>query len=178
MGSHPNKVQELKSAISRELLEKFQVRIAESRDTRVIHLLEYLTNPDFIFKGVYQFCTLINKSEITEYSITKIRWLDVCIDTNDEELETESEDDDNKRLNLAQELEVYIKKKTNVQSSGAVGVSLDLYVKLEMALYESRKNFRPELLEKLYQTLLTLRTTSVELEIAFNSMNLFHKNQE
>ena len=70
-----NKLQELKSAISRELLERFQIRIAERRDTRVIHLLEYLTNPDFIFKGVDQFGTAIDKSVITEYAITQIRRL-------------------------------------------------------------------------------------------------------
>ena len=131
-----NKLQELKSAISGDLLERFQIRIAERRDTRVIHLLEYLTNPDFIFKGVDQFGIAINKPEITKYAIAQIRRLypDVCIESNDEEVETESEDDDSKRLNLAQELEEYIKKKSNVQSSGAVGVSLDLYVKRAMAL--------------------------------------------
>ena len=51
--------------------------------------------------------TFGNKSVITEYAITQIRRLypDVCIDTNDEELEAKSKDDDNTRLNLAQELE-------------------------------------------------------------------------
>ena len=37
-----NKLRELKSAISQELIRSFENRIAERRGTRVVHLLEYL----------------------------------------------------------------------------------------------------------------------------------------
>ena len=77
------------------------------------------------------------------------------------------------RLNLAQQLEQYVKKKSNLQTSRAAGISIGLYVKREMALYESGKNYRPELLEKLHQSFLTLRPTSVEPDRAFSSRNLF-----
>ena len=132
--------------MSKDLLDSFENRIAQRRDTRGIQLLEYLSNPDFIFKKCDQFGVPINKSEITECAVTQIQRLysDICIYSNDEESEAESKEGANTHLNLAQQLEEYVKRETYLQVTKSVGISIGLYVKREMDLYESRKKCRPE----------------------------------
>ena len=75
-----------------------------------------------------------------------------------------------KMLTLSEEFQVYLKEPgrqtKEVQSVGAQ------IINKEMQLFEATKK-RPENIEKIYRSLLTIRPTSVEAERAFSAMGLF-----
>ena len=75
-----------------------------------------------------------------------------------------------KIFTLSEEFQVFLKEPgRQIKEVQSVGAQI---INKEMQLFEATKK-RPENLEKIYRSLLTIRLTSVEAERAFSAMGLF-----
>ena len=73
-------------------------------------------------------------------------------------------------MTLSEEFQAFLKKPwLKIEDVQMIGAQI---ISKEMQLFEATKK-RPEILESLYCSLLTIRPTSVEAEQAFSAMGLF-----
>ena len=170
------KLGELQSNISKELIQRFSVRIGERRNDHLVHLFEYLKKSSCINQPEDHLGHKICRQKIAAMATTLIQRLFgnnksdkvasneevTTSNTNGQETQTQ--------MTLAQELYAFVaddkneeEQYNNVSSRG---------VQKEMMLYEITKT-RPNNLEKLYAALKTIKPTLVEAERAFSVLGYF-----
>jgi hypothetical protein len=165
--------------ISSRIKEQFELRIEERRICELVHLMEYLSDPDYLMSKKDQFDHKIQRSKIEQLATRLLQRLFPSGDEEDmqEEINDEIEMElcanpgpTDKNLSLKEKLYQFTNKsRSGPQLKYDIGSQL---VKKEMNLFEATKN-RPSNLEKLYNALMTIPPTSVEPERAFSSASLF-----
>ena len=145
--------------------------------------MEYLKSPDFLQQSYDKLGTKIRKNKITNLA-TKLQQRlfkqQVTTDTVNETMQSTSDSNVNndgndeaslsKHITLSEEFQVFLKEPgLKIEEVQSVRAQI---INKEMQLFEATKK-RPENLENLYRSLLTIRPTSVEAERAFSAMGLF-----
>lgn len=168
----------LKSAISKNLKERFWLRIDERRNAELIHLFEYLNKASFIDEPRDQLGHDIRRTKISQLAKNLLERLFLSnepgqdITTEEREQTTIlSGQDSQMPMSLAEELNEFIAGDDGRKNVICSAISSRL-VQKEMMLYET-SNKRPENLEKLYIALKTIKPTSVEAERAFSALGYF-----
>ena len=167
---------ELDTDISHKLKECFQTRILQRRDTELVHLISYLHDPSQR-KGKDQFGFKIEREKIADLATKMARRMFTI--KEEEKLEETEESNDKTlpttNLTFKQKLEKRIEEsKYTASKTKPLQTS---FIKKEMDLFEASLSRgapeRPEHLELLYQSLLTLPPSSVTSERAFSAAGLF-----
>ena len=177
----------LKEALVREILKR--------RNTTLVHLFEYLKDPDYIKKRKDIFGEPIQKFEIVELAQRLHERLfpvqvkqEVNEAATDDELDQDQHED--KPLTTKEKFALALKQSKACSSgklkSGTNGEMSNKkrkkskicsnLIEKEMAVYEDKENTkfkRPHNLENLYQALLTIPPTSIESERSFSATGLF-----
>ena len=170
------KLGELQSNISKELIQRFSVRIGERRNDQLVHLFEYLKKSSYINQPEDHLGHKICRQKIAAIATTLIQRLFgnngfdkvasneevTTSNTNGQETQTQ--------MTLAQELHAFVADDKNEEEQYN-DVSSQV-VQKEMMLHEITKT-RPNNLEKLYAALKTIKPTSVEAERAFSVLDYF-----
>lgn len=154
----------------------------------MVHLLEYLNSPDFFKESVDEFGIKTSKNIIINLATELQQRLfkqQVATETVKETTKLLSDSNVNnegldqggptKILTLSEEFQVFLNE-SEQQIEEVQSVCAQIINK-EMQLFEVTKK-RPENLEKIYPSLLTVRSTSVEAERAFSAMGLFLSKSE
>ena len=170
------KLGELQSNMSKELIQRFSVRIGERRNDLLVHLFEYLKKSLYINQPEDHLGHKICRQKIAAMATTMIQRLFgnngsdevasneevTTSNTNGQETQTQ--------MTLAQEPYAFVAHDKNEEKQYN-NVSYRV-VQKEMMLYEITKT-RPNNLEKLYAALKTIKPTLVEAERAFSVLGYF-----
>ena len=84
------KLREQNSAIAQELREAFKKRVLARRNTKLVHLMEYLQDPKFLDQHQDYFNQRIVKSEISKLATNLIKRLFPSAQDNTDQVETEA----------------------------------------------------------------------------------------
>ena len=168
---------ELDTDISHKLKECFQTRILQRRDTELVHLISYLHDPSQR-KGKDQFGFKIEREKIADLATKMARRMFTIKEEVEEPKESEVKmevEEPTANLTFAQKLQKRIEESKHTTSK--TKPLQTSFIKKEMDLFEASvargAPERPEHLELLYQSLLTLPPSSVTSERAFSSAGLF-----
>ena len=159
-----------------QLKEAFRTRMLQRRDTDLVHLISYLSDPSQR-KGKDQFGFRIEREKIADLATKMAKRMFTVTEPEVEETESEMEVEVEPTTNLtfAQKLQKRIEE--SKQTTSKAKPLQTSFIKKEMDLFEASvargAPERPEHLELLYQSLLTLPPSSVTSERAFSSAGLF-----
>ena len=168
------------SAYSASLKSHLEVRIKDKRNVCLVHLLEYLHDPDFLMKNKLDiFGEYGNKNKIYILASTLMQKLFGVLEPGPGEesqfasLASTSICRDSSRASLKEELERAITSASIPATRPSITPNLNRrMVQKECEVFEA-SGIRPANLQTLYEALLTIQPTSVEAERAFSACGLF-----
>lgn len=168
------KLEQLNSEISKDLNKSFRSRIDQRRNVELVHLFEYLKNPAYIDEQKDQLGHKIKRQKIVALATDALQRLFPSQTIEMDRRSTEQHEDPGisqiPQMTLAQELHAFVTDDESLQEQNEdVGARV---LQKEMLLYEASKK-RPENLNKLYESLKTIKPTSVEAERAFSALGYF-----
>ena len=174
----------LNSDVASQLYEAFIERVTKRRNSEMIHLMEYLSNPKYFEERKLERCrdsfgTKVDENKVKTKGIMLIKRLFHAMDDfeTNEESELNIEDDnpnDDDALTIEEKMNAVFNK-TSTNSLSLSEKSPKDFAKLmkhEMSAYE-QSGKRSENLENLYRAMCTIPPTSVESERAFSAVGLF-----
>ena len=162
--------------ISNELKKSFVKRVKERRNVTLTHLVLYLQDPSYIQKDEDQFEEEIGRTAILllakklvsrlfpEYSTVNDDAIGMIVDDSETQIDIQ-EQTFNQRLQT--KLQQARSKKPASGSSNSNGVEN------EFKKFEQNPQFRPPILEKLYEALKGIPVSSVEAERVFSTTGNF-----
>ena len=166
------------SNISKTMLERFEARIAQRWEPKVIHTMKYLENPAFLSQKTDQFGNKISRKVILEL-ITKLLQRFTPNDeenandtTEENEVEISENIEENSKETLSDEYAKFLKEAEKRSETKNLPKINSQTVDKEMKCYECNGT-KTENLKLLQKALLTIKPTSVEAERAFSAMGLF-----
>ena len=186
------KLQSQSSNISKTMLERFEARIAQRWEPKVIHTMKYLENPAFLSQKTDHFGNKISRKVILEL-ITKLlqrlndekneknendttvksRSSKPMEDDTENEVEISENIEENSKETLSDEYAKFLKEAAETSSEAKNMPKINSKtVDNEMKCYEC-SGTKTENLKLLQKALLTIKPTSVESERAFSAMGLF-----
>ena len=164
--------------IAEQIYEGFVQRVIKRRNSKMIHLMEYLSDPEFFKKKRKDsFGIRVDENEVKKKAIALIKRLFYSIESPDVEAESEENEPEieEDHLSLEQQYEAVFQEKNTMNSVNLTEKNPRDFAKVlkhEMSAYE-QSGQRSENLENLYQAMLTIPPTSVESERAFSAVGLF-----
>ena len=175
------KLGELQSNISKELTQRFSIRIGERRNNHLVHLFEYLKKSSYNNQPEDYLGHKICRRKIAAMATNLVQRL--FVNNGSDEVASNKEvikvirmaKKLKTQMTLAQELYAFVADDKNEEEQYN-NVSSQV-VQKEMMLYEITKT-RPNNLEKLYAALKTIKPTSVEAERAFSVRGNFGSQSE
>ena len=171
---------DINSEMATVLKESFFKRVDQRRPATLLHLMEFLEDPNYITKQEDWFGHQINKSDIFQLADEQIRRLfeddvksetDLLMDVDEEgDCVFSEEEKEGKKLTLDERVEKKLKKK-NEDKRAKTGKKGAQYVKDLCQNYARGGNPRdiPVLLGKLLNALKSIPPTSVQCERAFST---------
>ena len=168
------------SAYSASLKSHLEVKIKDRRNACLVHLLEYLHDPNFLMENKFDiFGEYGNKNKIYTLAATPMQKLFGVPKPVPGEgsqfasLASTSVCRDSSRASLKEELERAITSASIAATRPSITLNLNRrMVQKECEVFEA-SGIRPANLQTLYEALLTIQPTSVEAERAFSACGLF-----
>ena len=168
------------SAYSASLKFHLEIRIKDRRNACLVHLLEYLHDPDFLMENKFDiFGEYGNKNKMYTLAATLMQKLFGVPEPGPGEesqfasLASTSVCRDSSRASLKEELERAITSASIPATRPSITPNLNRrMVQKKCEVFEA-SGIRPANLQTLYEALLTIQPTSVEAERAFSACGLF-----
>ena len=168
------------SAYSASLKFHLEIRIKDRRNACLVHLLEYLHDPDFLMENKFDiFGEYGNKNKMYTLAATLMQKLFGVPEPGPGEesqfasLASTSVCRDSSRASLKEELERAITSASIPATRPSITPNLNRrMVQKECEVFEA-SGIRPANIQTLYEALLTIQPTSVETERAFSVCGLF-----
>ena len=168
------------SAYSASLKSHLEVRIKDRRNACLVHLLEYLHDPNFLMENKFDiFGEYRNKNKMYTLAAALMQKLFGVPEPGPREesqlasLASTSVCRDSSRASLKEELERAITSASIPATRPSITPNLNRrMVQKECEVFEA-SGIRPANLQTLYEALLTIQPTSVEAERAFSACGLF-----
>ena len=119
------KLGELKSNISKDLIERFRIRIDERRNDQLAHLFEYLKKSSYIDQPEDHLGHKVSRKKITATAISLLQTLFISnganeVASNEEQEVTTSNNGQETQMTLAQELYAFVAEDKNEKQSTRV----------------------------------------------------------
>ena len=162
--------------ISNELKSSFVKRVKERRNATLTHLVLYLQDPSYIQKDEDQFEEEIGRTAILLLAKKIVSRLFPDYNTVNDDADGMIVDDsetqiDIQELTFGQRLQTKLKQaRSKKPASGNLN---SCGVENEFKKFEQNPQFRPPILEKLYEALLGIPVSSVEAERCFSTTGNF-----
>ena len=160
--------------ISNELKDSFLKRVKERRNITLTHLVLYLQDPAFIQQEKDQFGEKISKTAIlllAKKIVSRLFPDYNSVNEDDKMVVDDCETQiDPMELSFDERLKSKLKEARLKKPSSGMKIT---GVENEFKLFEQNPQFRPTILEKLYDTLLGIPVSSVEAERCFSTTGNF-----
>ena len=165
----------LDTEVGNEVYDAFVNRVKDRRNSEIIHVMEYLSNPDFVKTcKTDSFGAKVDAKKIKDKIITLIKRLypeSFSNYTESSGVQSDRMDDDQEESKtLEEKFNAIFDKDTDDHRGTPIDVNKAL--KHEFSAFEMSKK-RSESLERLYLALSSIPATSVESERAFSAVGLF-----
>ena len=175
-----NSLKKSNTEISTQIHDGLVKRVMKRRNSKMIHLMHYLEDPDYLKERKDFFGVRIDENAVKTKAIALIKRLffpnNEPTETQSDENELEIEDDEEESSqSLEQKFEAVWNQPTTTNPHALTDKTAKDFAKvlrLEMSAFE-KSGTRSENLEDLYQAMKTIPPTSVESERAFSAVGLF-----